>query len=284
MSVKKYLCVVTSIHGSTVVHQLNVLLPLLVALLGLLTVHVLRAVSVRPETAARWAAARSLTLTPKLQQDLLAYLRRLRWGRVWCTAAVGAVTVSLVIVSEPPISFLGLPLLMAVVIVELLAPQPRRARTRVASLQHRPRSYFAPQRALRVVRVLLLAGVSLSIFGVTPLGTTYAHGQSQVHLVSLLAGWGLLEYGLTQLTRRGLCDRTEDAALDYAMRVADARSLTATGLMFGCWGLFLALGAVPVMHTATAAMVLSPLSGILIPLAAVWAITLWQPLPSWSPA
>ena len=272
----------TSIHGPVAV--LNVLYPLLVALLGLLTVHVIRAVSVRPETAARWAAARSLTLSPRLQQDLHDYLHRLRWGRVWCTALVGALAVTLVVVSEPPISFLGLPLLMAVVIVELLAPQPRRARTRVAPLQHRPNSYFAPRLALRVVRVLLLAAVSLSIVGVTPLGATYAHEQSLVHLLSLLTGWGLLEYGLTQLTRRGLCDRTDDAALDSAMRVADARSMTATGLIFGGWGLFLSLGAVPVMHTSTAAMVLSSLTGILIPLVAVWAITLWQPLPSWAPA
>jgi hypothetical protein len=274
----------TSIHGSGEVHQLNVLVPVGVALFGLLTVHFVRAVTVRPQTAARWAAARSLTLTPRLQQDLLAYLYRLRWGRVWCTAAVGAVTVGLVLVSQPPISFLGLPLLMAVVIVETLAPQPRRARTRVASLQHRPRSYFAPQLALRVVRVLLVVAVSLSIFGTATLGTAFARRQSLVHLLSLTIGFALLECGLAQLTRRGLCDRTDDAALDCAMRVADARSLTATGLVFGGWGLFLSLGVVPVTHTATAAMVLSPMSGALIPAVAGWAIALWQPLASWSPA
>lgn len=283
MSASKYLCIMTSIHTG-VVHQISILLPLLVALLGLLAVHLVRAVSVGPETAVRWAAARSLILTPRLHEDLLAYLRRLRWGRVWCTAAVGAVAISLVVVSEPPISFLGLPLLMAVVIVELLAPQPRRARTRVASLQQRPRSYFAPRRALRVVRVLLAAAVSLSTFGVTPFGTSYARERSLVHLLSLVAGWALLEYGLERLTRRGLCDRTDDAAMDYAMRVADARSLTASGLIFGAWGLFLSLGAVPLMHTAPAAMVLSPFSGMLLPAVAVWAITLWQPLPSWAPA
>jgi hypothetical protein len=274
----------TSVHGPAVVHQISVLLPMLVALLGLLAVHVCRALSVRHETAGRWAAARSLTLTPRLRDDLFAYLRRLRWGRVWCTALVGVVAVALVVAAQPPISFLGLPLMMAVVIVELLAPQPRRGRTRVASLQHRPRSFFAPKRALLVVRLLLGAAIALSTFGLTPLGTTYAHGQSLVHLLSLIVGWGLLEYGLARLTDRGLSDRTDDAALDCAMRVADARSLTATGLVFGNWGLFLSLGAVPIMHTATAAMMLSPVSGILLPLVAVWAITLWQPLPSWSPA
>jgi hypothetical protein len=273
-----------SIHAGSVGYQVGVLLTVVIALVVLLTVHVVRAVSIGPETADRWAAARSLTLTPRLHDDLLGYLRRLRWGRVWCTAAVGVLAVSLVVVSQPPVSFVGLPLLMAVVIVELLAPQPRRARTRVALLQPRPRSYFAPHRALQVVRWLLAFAVAFSAFGVTPLSTTGNQDRSLVHLLSLAAGWWLLEYALAQLSRRGLCDRTDDAALDCAIRVADARSLTATGLIFGTWGLFLSLGAVPISHTGTPAMAFSTVWDLLLPAMGVWAITLWQPLPSWSPA
>jgi hypothetical protein len=274
----------TSIHGSSTVHSYSAAVPLLVAWVGLMSVHLVRAFAARPEAATRWAAARSLTLTPRLHADLLTYLGRLRWGRLWCTVVVGAVTVSLVLASHPPISFLGLPLIMAVVIVELLTPQPRLSRVRVASLEHRPRSYFAPRRALRVVRLLLGTAVALSGIGVTPLGSSWAHEQALVHLLSLAVGWGLLEYGLARLSRRGLCDRTEDAALDCAMRVADARSLTATGLLFGTWGLLLSLAPFPGIHAATPAMLLSSLSGLLLPAAGAWAIALWQPLPSWSPS
>ncbi len=256
-----------------------VLTALLVVVLG---IHVASALRVGPLTAQRWGRTRGLTLNDRLTEQLVRHLRRIRWARAGATTVLGSASLALALLHQPAISFLSLPLLLAVLAAHLLVPEPRRGRVRTAALERRPSSYFAPRRTLTLVRCLLPLAVAASTYGV--LTEPRLRTMLLVHLASLVLGAAALERALLLVTRRGLPDRTDDLALDCALRVADARTVTAAGLVFSAVGLALGSAALFRDLGPQANLVFSPLVSLGLPGAVIAAIILTRPLPSWRPA
>jgi hypothetical protein len=255
------------------------------ALLGVvLVVHLTRALATSTSSAQRWAAKRSLALGPRTLGEVEQHLRRLHWGRFLGTAVLGAVSLTLALLSRPTISFVSLPLLLGVFVAELLVPAPRRGRVRSVVLQRRSSSYFAPAAALRVTRVLLVASVLLGGWGVLLDAGGVRASMIRTHVLALIIGFAVLELSLRQLTSRGLPDRSDDIALDCAIRVADARALTAAGLVFATIGFVLA--AIPALQAlgSPGSTLFSVVVPIAVPALCVWALTLTQPLQAWRPA
>jgi hypothetical protein len=271
------------IHPTGTGFQVEPVLAIGTVLAMVLAVHLVRALSVSPDSAERWAATRGLALTPRVIGDVERHLRRVHGSRFLGTAILGAGSLMLALLSQPAISFLSLPLLLGGFLAELLVPAPRRGRLRSVVLQRRSTSYFAPAMALRVTRVLLLAGVVLGGWGALSLADAGSAFLS-THVVVLLAGSAVLELTLRQLTSRGLPDRTDDLALDCALRVADARSVTAAALMFATIGLTLSIGPAVRALGSPVTMFASTGIPILIIGVCVWAFTLLQPLRRWRPA
>lgn len=271
-----------SVHGVVTVHAVDPVLWIGGLLGAVLAVHLIRALAVSPATAQRWAVTRSLPPEPRTIGEVERHVRRLHWGRFLATALLGAVSLTLALLSRPTVSFASLPLFAGVLLAELLVPEPPRGRVRSAVLARRSTSYFAPGGALRVTRFFLLSGVLLGGWGV--LAGLDTRSSLLTHVVALILGSAVLELALRRLTMRGLPDWPDDLALDCAIRVADARSLTAAGLVFATIGCV--LSAVPVLQVLgqPGAAMFSALVPIAVSAVGVWALTLTQPLPSWQPA
>jgi hypothetical protein len=181
------------------------------------------------------------------------------------------------------ISFVSLPFMLSVLLAETLAPVPRRGRLRTAVLQRRPRSYFAPRWPLVIARASIIVGAGLSFSGAAH--SSRPSGAALVHGVVLAVGGCALEGCLRVISLRPLPDREPDLSLDTAMRVASARTATAAALVFGVFGLFLALGYAQLgpAPRSTANYVFSQLFTAGLMAAVITAIVLLQPLRSWRP-
>lgn len=279
-----------SVHRQTVVHsgEVHTLPPWLALVLlggGTILFHVVRAVRVDSAVAGQWVLRRGLPADPRCTDLVQRYLERLRWSRVVSTVMLVLGCAASFRLASAFISFASLPVLLSIVAAEVLAPDPRRGRLRVAALQRRPRSFFAPLPALTFVRVVLAAAIVLSL-GAATVGTWPHPAVPWVHAGVMLVGAAALEGALQRISVRALPDRQPDLAVDTAMRVASARSSTAAGLLFGVFGLFAALslsGVFPLVHHRTAAPVVGPVLNIALLGVLAVAITLIQPLASWKP-
>src|SRR5690242_151022 len=113
----------TPIHGTS--YSVDPLLFTSVLLLVVLAFHLTRALQVRRSTAERWVARRGLVVDERSLAEVETHLRRTHWARCAGTLVVGAVSLTLVVLSHPSISFVSLPLLVGVLIAELMVPEPR---------------------------------------------------------------------------------------------------------------------------------------------------------------
>ncbi len=271
------------IQGTSEVHPVGVLT---VAAVGAVVVagHVLRAVVVRDTTAATWLGARLLPTDPRSVATVREHLRRLRWTRAFSSCALVAICAGTMAVHGVPVSFVSLPFLIAVLVAEVMAPEPRRARVISVAVEHRSPSYFAPGRALLVARTAMWSGVALSLLGLTT--SHLLRTASAVHAVVLVLGALAVESALIQVSRRGLPDRQPDLAVDTALRVASARAITAGALVFGTFGLFLGMSFARLGSAAgseAVSLVVSEVLNVGLLASGITAFVLVQPLRSWSP-
>ncbi|MCU1673245.1 MAG: hypothetical protein JWN77_1358 [Frankiales bacterium] len=268
-----------TVHGTASAVPLLSLLPVVGG--GLLLLHVVRATRVSPATAAAWLRQRNLPQDQRTALAVEAYLRRLRWSRVWSTGLLIAVCAVSLFASAGWISFVSLPFLLSILAAEALAPAPRRGRVRVASLVQRPRSFFAPRLALTASRLAIAVGAGLSAVGALVRESSAA----AVHGLVLLTGLLALELSLHKTVSRALPDRQPDLSVDTAMRVASSRAATAAGLLFGMFGLAFALGAAGVSDLLgrSGSIVVGQTLTLTTLAALAVALNLVQPLASWSP-
>ena len=272
-----------TVHGTASAVSLLTVLPFIGG--ALLVLHVVRALRVSPAIASAWLQQRNLPQDQRTVLAVQAYLRRLRWSRVWSTALlIGVCAVSL-LASAGWISFVSLPFLLSILVAEAFAPAPRRGRVRVALLVQRPRSFFAPRLALVAARIAIAVGAAMSLVGALVRDTSVLSTAAAVHGLVLLAGLVALELSLHTTVGRALPDRQPDLSVDTAMRVASSRAATAAGLMFGMFGLVFALGAVGVgdLLGRTASVVVGQTLMLATLAALAVALNLVQPLGSWSP-
>lgn len=250
---------------------------------GLLLTHVIRALRADNTRALGWLQSRGLHQDPRSVEATRRYLRRLRWSRVVTSGLLIGGCALAAAFMQSWISFVSLPFLLSVLLAESLAPDPRRGRLRSAGLQRRPRSFFAPRWPLLLARSAIAVGVVLSFLGASH-GTRMT-GHAVLHGVVLLAGAVALELCLGVISLRALPDREPDLSLDTAMRVSGARTATAAALVFGSFGLFLALGLAELGPTprSTASIVTGQVVTLSMLAAAITAIVLVQPLRSWRP-
>jgi hypothetical protein len=279
----------TSIHAANVVHTgtarpVSMWLVLLVGGSGLLLVHVIRAARVGERTATDWMRRRNLPHEQRGVLDVVAYLRRLRWARVGSTVLLLVLCGVSLLATKAWVSFVSLPFLLSVLAAETLAPDPRRGRVRVAALDRRSRSFFAPPRVLGVARTAMAAAAALSfcaVFRDAPFGRL-----ALVHGLVMAVGLIALETCLHQTSMRALPDRQPDVAVDTAMRVASARAATAAALVFGVLGLFLSVSFSGVLNGVAgdgASVAVGQVFTLVLLLAIGVSLALVQPLPSWQP-
>lgn len=256
--------------------------PLIVLLSVTVLVHVLRGARVTPRAVATWADQRGMRLDARLSEMVRRHLRRKHAARAGATLLVGAVSVTFALMSRPLISFFSLPVVLGVLVAQLLMPHARRGRIRSVVLAHRSSSYFAPRHPLRVARSLFLLAVAVSLTGA--LGQQAWRWALTEHALVLLVADAAMEATLLTLSRRGLPDRSDDMAVECALRVMDARAVVAAGLVASGTGLYFAslyllrglnLSVAAIANEAGTALVLTMI---------IWAITLTQPLRSWTPA
>jgi hypothetical protein len=279
------------IHSDVHVHQISsgqahsISFPMMLAVVGgaALAVHLVRAALVRDAAAAGWLRRRGLPQDARSIDLTVQYLLRLRWARVASTAVMLAVCGLALLLSNTWISFVSLPFLLSVLVAESLAPDPRRGRVRSASLERRARSYFAPILPLLLARTCILAAALLSVVALA-WGTTTMVAPTAVHAAVMVVGGVALEACLHSVSTRALPDRNPDLALDTAMRVASARIASAAALLFGVFGLLLAVGAIRFSSPAGPwSMVINQVMSLAMLAAVGAAIGLVQPLTSWRP-
>lgn len=246
---------------------------------GLVVLHGVRAVLVSDAPAERWLAARGLGADARAVREVRGYLTRLRTARcLGSLAFLGLALVSLAVL-EIPIGVISGPYLLSVLGAELLAPLPRQGRERVASLERRPSSYFAPRAAVRTVRVLLVSGILLAAVS-TLLDRPV---EALVHLALLVLGAATFEGCLRTIATRGLPLATADLARDTAVRVASSRTTTAAALFFASFGLVwsISLASSSAAAGGWLAFVLNLLVTLGVPSTVAVVIWLVQPVPSW---
>jgi len=244
-------------------------------------VHLTRALAVSPRRVTTWGAHRGLFLDPRSAEVVRRHLRRKHLARASATVLVGSVSWTLAVLSQPTISFLSLPVVLGVLVAQLLLPEARRGRVRAVALAHRPSSYFAPRRVLVLVRALFAAGLVLSAAGVLAGGRWAA--ELTVHGAVLLAGLAAMELTLRAISRRGLPDRSDDMALECALRVADARAVVAAGLVMSGIGLWFGTSLALASHASVVLLVFGVVGNVLIPGLVVGAVALTVPLRQWQP-
>lgn len=282
-----YPCHMSMVHSLAASSHVSFVIPPWVSLPvlggGLVLVHLIRARRADDQLAHRWLSERHLEQDTRSVDTALQYLRRLRWSRVVATLFLVAVCGVVAALSSGWVSFVSLPFLLSVLGAETLAPNPRRGRVRTASLERRSRSYFAPRLALAAARATILVATVLSVAGIWA-ATSWAPGMAVMHGLVLLLGGVALELSLHAVSARALPDRNPDLALDTAMRVASARAATAAALVFGTFGLFLAVGLAGVAppRNSAVAMAVSQVVNFGLLAAIGVAVALTRPLGSWT--
>jgi hypothetical protein len=253
--------------------------------IALIVIHLVRALIVNRRTAERWMQQRGLETDERSAEQVRRHLLRLRWSRVMAAVALVVICSLSLAWARTAISFLSLPFLLSVLVAETLAPEPRRARLRVAGLRRRPPSYFAPVRALVATRIALAVGVVLS-FAAGVVSDERWQTSALVHGTVLLVGAVALEVCLSRISSRALPDRQPDLSVDSALRVASARAATAAGLVFGSVGLMLAATFAAATGSGPPSMsdlAIGQLAALAVLGAVAVALGLVQPLRSWHP-
>lgn len=249
---------------------------------GLAAVYVVRALSVRRRSAERWLSARGLVVDERMVDVVRRYLLRLRWARVAATVLFVVLSAVSVRYLNWPLGFVCTPYLICVLVAESLSPAPRRGRLRVAMVQRRGRSYFAPWFALGWARATLWLGGLLAL-SVPWLPGRHIFGDrvALMHGGLMVAAALSLELALDRITRRALPDRTVDLEVDTAIRVASARLATAAGVLGGSIGLLLSLALIG--HQLPYPGVALQLLNLLLMAAIGLALSLLVPLRMWRP-
>jgi hypothetical protein len=244
-------------------------------------VHVARALLVRDTTARSWLRHRGFDPDANSVRDVRRFLLRFRWTRAAASALFYAAAVVAIAQLHVPLGILAGPYLIALLLVEATAPDPRRGRTRSASLTERRRDYFAPTRSLWFARALIAAGALTSV------GAAVALGGSRLawaHAVVMATGLVVLETALAVGARRALPEATEALALDTAMRVQTARTTVAAALLFGGIGFMYSTSLLQTSDPLNPVRVVLGLSaGFLVYAAVGIAIALSRPLSTWRP-
>jgi hypothetical protein len=269
---------------SVQVHPIPLWVTLIVLGGGALGFHVVRALLVRERTSRRWVQVRGLPDDPRTLATITSYLARLRWSRVASTSLLILACTVAAMTSHGWISFASLPFVLSVLVAEALAPDPRRGRIRFAALDRRPRSYFAPVRALGVARGALAMGIVLSLIGLVTRSASRS-APIALHATVLIVGAISLEVCLQRISARALPDRGPDLAVDTAMRVASARTATAAGLVFAMSGLIFAIpsGLLPSHAPSWFSVAMGQVVTLAFVVTIGVAIALVQPLTSWRP-
>ena len=205
--------------------------------IGLALVHGIRALTVSDARAAHWLSDRGFLPETRDIAFIRGYLLRLRVARFVGALMFLALAVLSLALFQIPIGVLSAPYLLSVLGAELMSPNPRQGRERVATLQRRPADFFAPRRAVTAVRVLLIVGIAVSAGGVL----FNQQAIRWVHLALLVLGAAIYESCLRVISRRGLPSAERDVESDTAVRVASSRTATAAALGFAAFGAAFAL-------------------------------------------